>query len=215
MKKTKRKSFSFYRSYYDVFNELETNEDKLLFIETLFDKQFLDIDPTNLSGMVKFAYISQMDSIDRQVKGYCDKTKIPLNPNKTYPWQGCDEINKNPTGQEKEKDKEKVKEKEEDEVEKENTFHDIKTLKNHYLTKTEILKAIISNKDNKVKDINDLKIKLDLFCNDLKEQGRLSETWKEFSSYFRNCLRLGKFKDNPKEMTLSEKQKHLSSNITF
>lgn len=100
-------------------------------------------------------------------------------------------------------------------VEKENTFHDINILKNHYLTKTEILKAVIKNKENKVKDIEDLKIKLDLFCNDLKEKGRLSETWKEFSSYFRNCLRLGKFKDNPKEMTLSEKQKHLSSNITF
>ena len=80
-----------------------------------------------------------------------------------------------------------------DEVEKENTFHDINILKNHYLTKTEILKAVINNKDNKVKDIEDLKIKLHLFCNDLKEQGRLSETWKEFSSYFRNCLRLGKF----------------------
>ena len=89
MKLTKRKSFSFYRSYYDVFNELCDN-DKLLFIEALLDKQFLDVDPVDLSGMVKFAYISQMDSIEKQVKGYCDKTKTGLNENKTYPWQGSD-----------------------------------------------------------------------------------------------------------------------------
>lgn len=107
MKLTKRKSFSFYRSYYDVFNELCDN-DKLLFIEALLDKQFLDVDPVDLSGMVKFAYISQMDSIEKQVKGYCDKTKTGLNENKTYPWQGSDNINKNPSLQEKEKEKEKL-----------------------------------------------------------------------------------------------------------
>ena len=111
MKKTKRKSFNFYRSYYDVFNELEDKNDKLKFIEVLFDKQFLDIDPEeDLKGMVRFAYVSQMDSIEKQVKGYCDKTKTPLNENKTYPWQGSDSINKNPSLQEKEKEKEKEKE---------------------------------------------------------------------------------------------------------
>ena len=112
MKLTKRKSFSFYRSYYDVFNELSDN-DKLLFIEALLDKQFLDVDPVDLSGMVKFAYISQMDSIEKQVKGYCDKTKTALNPQKTYPWQGVDSDPKQgvaytPIGQEKEKEKEKL-----------------------------------------------------------------------------------------------------------
>ena len=106
MKLTKRKSFSFYRSYYDVFNELP-KEDKLKFIEALFDKQFLDIDPINLIGMVKFAYISQMDSIEKQVKGYQDKTKVILNPRKgveSYPRQG---VELTPRQQEKEKEKEK------------------------------------------------------------------------------------------------------------
>lgn len=111
MKLTKRKSFSFYRSYYDVFNELP-KEDKLKFIEALLDKQFLDIDPVNLEGMVKFAYISQMDSIEKQVNGYCDKTKITLNPNKIYPWQGVKQhpwqgVANTPKQQEKEKEKEK------------------------------------------------------------------------------------------------------------
>ena len=98
MKLTKRKSFSFYRSYYDVFNELP-KEDKLKFIEAVFDKQFLNIDPLNLSGMAKFAYISQMDSIEKQVKGYQDKTKVILNPR-----QG---VKSTPRQQEKEKEKEK------------------------------------------------------------------------------------------------------------
>ena len=106
MKLTKRKQFAFYRSYYDVFNELEY-QDKITFIEALLDKQFLDIDPVNLTGMVKFAYISQMDSIEKQVKGYQDKTKVILNPSKgvkTTPRQG---VELPPSQQEEEKEEEK------------------------------------------------------------------------------------------------------------
>lgn len=115
MKLTKRKQFAFYRSYYDVFNEL-SDTDKLKFIEALLDKQFLDKDPEDLSGMVKFAYISQMDSIEKQVKGYCDKTKTALNPKKIYPWQGGGYTPKEggadtPSQQEEEKEEEKEKEK--------------------------------------------------------------------------------------------------------
>ena len=79
MKKTKRKGFNFFRSYYDVFNELE-NDDKLAFIEALLDKQFLGINPTDLKGLAKFAWISQVNSIDSQVKGYEDKTGVKLAP---------------------------------------------------------------------------------------------------------------------------------------
>ena len=61
-------------SYYDVFNELN-DSDKLAFIKSLLDKQFLDIDPENLEGMVKFAWISQVNSIEQQIKGYKSKTK--------------------------------------------------------------------------------------------------------------------------------------------
>lgn len=80
VKLTKRKGFNFFRSYYDVYNELESKEDKIAFIEALLDRQFLGIKPVNLKGMAKFAYISQTNSIDSQVKGYEDKTGIILTP---------------------------------------------------------------------------------------------------------------------------------------
>lgn len=106
MKSTKRKGFNFYRSYYDVFNELK-DADKLKFIKALLDKQFLDKEPTNLDGMVNFAWISQYNSIDQQVKGYKSKTKDPMQGG----CQGGSERGaETPTLQEEEKEKEKGKE---------------------------------------------------------------------------------------------------------
>ena len=105
-KLTKRKAFKFYRSYYDVYNEL-SNNDKLKFIEAILDRQFLGIKPTNLTGMVHFAYLSQEHSIDLQVKGYEDATQTKLTPNKDPlidPYKGGVE---GPLVQEKEKEKEK------------------------------------------------------------------------------------------------------------
>jgi uncharacterized phage protein (TIGR02220 family) len=106
IKLTKRKGFNFFRSYYDVYNELETDSDKVAFIDALLDRQFLGIKPTNLKGMAKFAYISQTNSIDSQVKGYEDKTGIILDPTQGGS-VGCIVT---PTEQEKEKEKEKVQE---------------------------------------------------------------------------------------------------------
>jgi len=80
MKLTKRKGFNFFRSYYDVYNELENDKDKVAFIDALLDRQFLGIKPTELKGLAKFAYISQTNSIDSQVKGYEDKTGVKLLP---------------------------------------------------------------------------------------------------------------------------------------
>ncbi len=74
MKLTKRKGFNFFRSYFDVYNELENDTDKVQFIDALLNRQFLGIKPTNLKGMAKFAYISQTNSIDGQVSGYETKT---------------------------------------------------------------------------------------------------------------------------------------------
>lgn len=87
IKLTKRKGFNFFRSYYDVYNELETIEDKIAFIDALLDRQFLGIKPTELRGMAKFAYISQTNSIDSQVKGFEDKTGVILTPTQP-PTQG-------------------------------------------------------------------------------------------------------------------------------
>ena len=80
MKLTKRKGFNFFRSYFDVYNELEKDSDKVAFIDALLDRQFLGVKPENLKGMAKFAYISQTNSIDSQIKGYEDKTRTKLNP---------------------------------------------------------------------------------------------------------------------------------------
>lgn len=80
MKLTKRKGFNFFRSYFDVYNELDNDSDKVAFMDALLERQFMGVKPTELKGMAKFAYISQTNSIDSQVKGYEDKTKTRLNP---------------------------------------------------------------------------------------------------------------------------------------
>ncbi len=79
VKLTRRKGFNFFRSYYDVYNEL-ADKDKVAFIDALLDKQFLGVEPDLLTGQAKFAWISQMHSIDQQVKGYKDKTGDDLTP---------------------------------------------------------------------------------------------------------------------------------------
>ena len=77
MKLTKIKGFNFFRSYFDVYNELD-DAYKVAFMDALLDRQFMGSKPSNLKGMAKFAYISQTNSIDSQVKGYEDKTKTRL-----------------------------------------------------------------------------------------------------------------------------------------
>lgn len=96
------------------------------------------------------------------------------------------------------------------EVEKENALHNIDVLKKYYLSKENLLKAVVNDKRNKVKDLKDLKDKLDLFCDDLIQQGRHSEKWLEFTRYFINSLRIGKFDKTPKT-----ERKHNFSNFTL
>lgn len=66
-----RKHFKFYRSYYEVAQELPP-EEGYHFLMAVFEKQFCDKEP-ELKGMAKFAYISQKHSIEAQVKGYKDR----------------------------------------------------------------------------------------------------------------------------------------------
>jgi len=63
-----RKGFNFYRSYYDVAKELP-KEDRLDFLMAILEMQFTGEEP-ELSGMAKFAFISQKHSIIRQIEGY-------------------------------------------------------------------------------------------------------------------------------------------------
>ena len=86
MAENQRRAFKFYKSYFDVYNEL-SDKDKLKFIEALLRKQFYGEEP-NLKGMAHFAYLSQKHSIDKQVKGFEDKTKTKLKPIQD-PMQGC------------------------------------------------------------------------------------------------------------------------------
>jgi hypothetical protein len=68
-----RKAFNFYKSYYEVVMELETDKDRLDFLMALLNKQFNDIEP-KLFGASKFAYVSQRHSINSQVDGYKHKS---------------------------------------------------------------------------------------------------------------------------------------------
>lgn len=123
MKLTKRKGFNFFRSYFDVYNELP-DKDKVKFIDALLDRQFLNEKPTTLDGMAKFAYISQTNSIDSQVKGFIDKmNKLEpgVNPFFSTPTIGATVGSKNseltPTLQVEEKGKEEVQEEVQEEEE--------------------------------------------------------------------------------------------------
>ncbi len=117
VKLTKRKGFNFFRSYYDVYNELGNDKDKVAFIDALFDRQFLGVKPINLKGMAKFAYISQTNSIDTQVKGYEDRM-IGINKSVSNydPWQGVEKTILTPPQQEEEEVQEKEEEKEKGKV---------------------------------------------------------------------------------------------------
>ena len=110
MKLTKRKGFNFFRSYYDVYNEL-SDKDKVAFMDALLDRQFLGKKPENLKGMAKFAYISQTNSIDSQVKGYEDKTGQKLTPTDGATEPPTDGGNKPPNQQEEVQEEEEVQKK--------------------------------------------------------------------------------------------------------
>jgi hypothetical protein len=100
-----RKAFKFYRSYFDVAQELN-DKDRLAFYDALLNRQFNGIE-LELNGLAKFAYISQKHSIDAQVKGYEDKVQHPITPPCVGGSVGAIEP---PLVQEKEKEKEKEKE---------------------------------------------------------------------------------------------------------
>lgn len=123
-KPTKRKAFSFLRSYFDVLNELEKDSDKLSFLLSVINKQFLDKDPIDLNFVVNLCYESQRHIIEKSVKGYKDKTKNDLigNPLKSIsytpnqpPYQGGEQggyqgPTQDPWQQEEEEEQEKEEE---------------------------------------------------------------------------------------------------------
>ena len=112
MKKTKRKAFNFLRSYFDVLNELKTESDKLGFLMSIINKQFLDEDPKDLNFLVKLCYESQRHSVETSVKGWkrASCTDMEGHP----PTNPTTHLGSNPPTnpkeeEEKEEEKEKVK----------------------------------------------------------------------------------------------------------
>jgi hypothetical protein len=85
MKLTKRKGFNFLRSYFDVLNELKEDSDKLDFLMSIINKQFLDEDPKNLGFISNLCYESQRHSIEKSVKGWLLANKTDLKGNPTPP----------------------------------------------------------------------------------------------------------------------------------
>lgn len=104
--KKERKAFNFFKSYFDVFQALENDSDKLAFISALLNRQFYGIEPTNLKGMSNFAYISQKYNIDSQVNGYQDKTGVTLTPTEGGYYTPTEQ--EEGKGEEEEKEEEKV-----------------------------------------------------------------------------------------------------------
>jgi len=109
-----RKGFNFYRSYYDVANELN-DSDRLKFLWAVIQKQFDGID-TELTGIAKFAYLSQKFNIDTQVAGYESKTKTKLTPIIGGVVGGSQGGTVGGSVQEKEKEEGKEKEKEKEQL---------------------------------------------------------------------------------------------------
>tara|TARA_R110000772_G_scaffold178012_1_gene289499 strand:+ start:997 stop:1626 length:630 start_codon:yes stop_codon:yes gene_type:complete len=113
-KPTKRRAFNFLRSYYDVLNELPKDKDKLDFIMSILNKQFIDQDPKDLNFLVNICYQSQRHSIEQSVNGYKQKMKTDLLGNHIEGGTvgGTVGGKQAPLPQEEEEEEEKVQEKE-------------------------------------------------------------------------------------------------------
>mgnify|MGYP005987881429 CR=1 FL=1 len=114
IKETKRRAFNFLRSYFDVFNELKTDKDKLDFLTAILNKQFLDEDPKNLTFIVNLCYESQRHQIETSVKGWKRATKDTLGT--TPPTPSGTTPPTNPKEEEEEEEEEVKEEEKEEEV---------------------------------------------------------------------------------------------------
>ena len=78
IKPTKRKAFNFLRSYFDVLNELQNDKDRLSFLLSIINKQFLDEDPKELNFISNLCYESQRHQIESSVNGWKRANKYTL-----------------------------------------------------------------------------------------------------------------------------------------
>lgn len=114
IKPTKRKAFNFLRSYFDVLNTLEKDSDKLEFLISIINKQFLNEDPKDLGFIANLCYESQRHQIESSVKGWeraskeALSTTLPTTPSSTPPTTPKEEEEK---GEVQVEGKEQLKEK--------------------------------------------------------------------------------------------------------
>jgi len=115
MKNTKRKAFNFLRSYFDVLNELKDDSDRLNFLMSIINKQFLNKDPKDLEFIAKLCYESQRHSIESSVKGWIrvNKTDLQGNPLTNPPTNPPTDP---PTNPQEEEEEEEVQGEEEEEL---------------------------------------------------------------------------------------------------
>jgi hypothetical protein len=86
MGKKMRKAFNFYRSYYEVLQDISNPLDRLAYLEAIIERQFTGKQPS-LEGIAKIVYNGQRYSIDKSVEGYESKTGEKLSPTQG-PYQG-------------------------------------------------------------------------------------------------------------------------------
>jgi len=104
-----------------VLNELKDKDDKLNFLLSIINKQFLDEDPKDLNFIVNLCYESQRHSIESSVKGWKRASKTDLIGNNLYTPptpKGLDP----PTPKQEEEEKDKEEEKEKQVIYTENDF---------------------------------------------------------------------------------------------
>ena len=195
VKLTKRKGFNFFRSYFDVYNELESKDDKVAFMDALLERQFMGVKPTELKGMAKFAYISQTNSIDSQVKGYEDKTKTRLNPlepliiTPTVPPTDGGQVT--PTVQVEEKEKVEVEDETINNIflehRKKYKVYANQLFKDSIFVES-ICKEFLKVDDKEVRSLT-LRKYLGLFLNSLDQSKKIHNNKKEFQQHFPHWMR--------------------------
>jgi len=128
------------RSYFDVLNELQNDKDRLTFLLSIINKQFLNEDPKDLGFLTNLCYESQRHSIESSVKGWIRAAKTDLQGNNinTPPTNPRTTPPTNPKQEEgQEKGQEKGKEEKENDFKKSLlTFqdkYDVKLLEAFYL----------------------------------------------------------------------------------
>jgi len=189
-----RKAFNFYRSYYDVAKELP-EENRLDFLMAILEMQFTGEEP-ELSGIAKFAFISQKHSIIRQIEGYKSGINGGRPPKGTH--------NHPPKGTPNQvQGEEQVQEK--DEV-KDSAIRSIKEIVIDYKNNDRLINALLTSKEKLFSSNLDINQKLDNFVESLKLQDVTTKKDLDFKSHFLNWVRKKKKNQQNNQSTSSLKQ---------